>query len=268
MIIILIGAVTVLLLLLLLYKYYKIQNNFIENFYLTKQVTIDCVVARYNESIKWITMPEFSNVTRFIIYNKGKPLRSLPNNAIEIMLPNVGKCDHTFLHHIIFNYNKLADVTLFVSGRADDKRKGPKIINTMKYVNNTHDSVFIGYGCIIPDYEYYFTLQNYLSANPENQVRDGKITRVTPAKIRPFGNWFNFYWPNKNATIIAYQSIFAVHKRHIIQHSIDYYIRLYEEVNYDVNPEAGHFLERAWSMIFSPYPSQCNYYTNKFNGLI
>jgi len=251
----------IIVLTIILIRYNKIKESFLSDRILKELITIDCVVARYNESVKWIFMPEFSNVTRFIIYNKGNPLNiKLPSNAIEIPLENVGKCDHTFLHHIVYNYNFLADVTLFVSGRANDPRKGPKIIKTMKLVDKTHTSVFIGNRCKIPDDEYNFTLSNYLSSNLENQVGKGKIEQITPAKIRPFGDWFNFHWPDKKNNIIVYQSTFAVHRKHINQHPKGYYIKLYEELNYDINPEAGHFLERSWAMIFHPYPPSCKYF--------
>lgn len=251
---------TLLLLITFLLYHYKRNNE--ENFeYNDPNIIIDCVVARYNESVSWINMPEFINVTRFIIYNKGKPLKAkLPSNAIEIMIPNVGKCDHTYLYHIINNYHNLADVTLFVSGRADDERKGPKIKNTMKLVNKTHDTVFIGLNMKVPHDFYNFSLNSYLSANPENQINEGKITKIAPARIRPYGKWFQYYWGNQSITIFPFQSIFAIHKDHIIQHPISYYRVFYEELDYDVNPEAGHYMERSWGMVFSPFPKKCIYY--------
>lgn len=250
---ILIGLVVILIIFILFYK--KSYN------YFTSKINIDCVIARFNESVSWIKKSEFGNVSRFFIYNKGTPIKTpLPKNAIEIMVDNVGKCDHTYLHHIINNYDNLGDITLFVSGRADDSRKGPKILETMRLVNKTGNSVFIGFNMKIPDDQRNFTLSNWLSSNPENQIGEGTITRLVPAKIRPFGKWFNYYWPGKKINLFTFQSIFAVHRNHIIQHPIDYYKQFYEEVNYDVNPEAGHYIERAWGMIFSPFPKNCVYY--------
>lgn len=188
-----IGVILVLILLLLL-KPSSVEEGFSSN----NRMVIDCVVARFNESVTWISTPEFSNVTNFLIYNKGSPITTqLPQNAIEIMIPNIGKCDQTFLHHIIHNYNNLADITLFVSGRADDPRKGPKIKETMRLVNKTHDTIFTGFKWIIPDHEYNFMLSVYRSANPENHVGEGNIIEIKPAKVRPFGKWFEQFWPGK-----------------------------------------------------------------------
>lgn len=258
MIIWVIGMIIIITMIIMYLEYINYRS---EDFTSDLPITIDCVVARYNESVSWLHMKEFANVNRFIIYNKGKQItESMPDNVFEIMIPNVGKCDHTFLYHIIKNYDDLADVTLFVSGRADDPRKGPKILKTMDLINKTRDSVFIGFYCSIPYDFKTFIMNSYLSVNPENHIGEGNITYVAPAKIRPFENWFKSYWNTEKVNIFVYQSIFAVHKNHIIQHPKKYYTPFYEELNYDVNPEAGHYMERAWGMIFSPYPKRCKYY--------
>jgi hypothetical protein len=221
---------------------------------------IECVVARYNESVSWIYKPEYYGINKFLIYNKGTPLPPLSNNVKEIRLPNIGKCDQTFLYHIVTNYDNLADVTMFVSGRGDDPRKGPKILKTMKLVNKTKNSVFIGSHINIPKDIWNFSLDEWRSTNPENNINEGNITKLDYAKIRPFGPWFNSFWPNKKVNLVATLSIFAVHKDHILQNSIEYYKLLLEELNYSINPEAGHYMERSWVMVFNPIPKKCLYY--------
>ena len=47
-----------------------------------------------------------------------------------ISLKNLGKCDHTYFHHIVNNYNKLADVTIFLPGSIDTS--SIKYIKTLK----------------------------------------------------------------------------------------------------------------------------------------
>lgn len=250
----------ILILLIVYIWYYKYTHHKVEEFD-ESNISIDCVIARYNESISWINMPLFYNVNRFIVYNKGKPLPfQLPYYVIEKNIYNVGKCDHTFLYHIVTNYNNLADITLFVSGRADDPRKGPKICKTMNLVNKTHNTVIIGKYVKVPDSIYNFTLDNYLSSNKENQINEGSIEEMELANIRPFGAWFNHHWPNKTVDLVNYQSIFAIHKKHILQHSKSYYEELLEELSHDVNPEVGHYMERSWVMVFSPLPKNCLYY--------
>jgi hypothetical protein len=55
-------------------------------------------------------------------------------------LDNIGKEGHTYLHHIINNYNNLANVTIFIPGSIDMPHKKPiieKIINNVEKTNNT-----------------------------------------------------------------------------------------------------------------------------------
>ena len=54
------------------------------------------VVARCSENISWLR----SESNNCIIYNKGNQL----NLCNEIMLKNVGRESHTYLHYIISNY--------------------------------------------------------------------------------------------------------------------------------------------------------------------
>lgn len=68
------------------------------------------VVAHYNEDVSWIptTMPVY-------LYAKGDfPL--IKRNVILRALPNIGRESHTYLSHIIRNYDKLEDITIFSQG--------------------------------------------------------------------------------------------------------------------------------------------------------
>jgi hypothetical protein len=73
-------------------------------------MTTEIVIARYNENLDWIKL--LPNDIKITIYNKGK-------NDIEypfIPLKNIGRESHTYLYHIIMNYNNLADTTIFCQG--------------------------------------------------------------------------------------------------------------------------------------------------------
>jgi len=81
--------------------------------------TVDMVIARYKESIDWLQRYADYNFRDIIVYNKG------PNDGKcelkgkqckQITLKNEGRCDHTYLYHIIHNYDNLADVTIFTKG--------------------------------------------------------------------------------------------------------------------------------------------------------
>ena len=57
---------------------------------------ISLVIARYSEDISWINK---FNIKKFI-YNKGED--EIPDS---VKLPNIGLEPHTFIYHIINNYN-------------------------------------------------------------------------------------------------------------------------------------------------------------------
>ena len=71
-------------------------------------VDIKLVIARYNEKIDWIKSPNH------VIYNKGNQLNDPTKIVIE--MPNVGREGHTYLTHIVKNYNNLNDYTVFLQG--------------------------------------------------------------------------------------------------------------------------------------------------------
>jgi hypothetical protein len=74
---------------------------------------IQIVVSRYNEDLSWILEEPF-NKFQYIVYNKGTNENFEKKNVVKIVsLSNVGKNDHTYLHHIIENYSNLSDITIF-----------------------------------------------------------------------------------------------------------------------------------------------------------
>ncbi|KAI4132809.1 MAG: hypothetical protein LQ338_000513 [Usnochroma carphineum] len=77
----------------------------------------EIVVAHYYEDLSWLKQ----SGAECCVYSKGgnKNAPELPF-AFE-PLPNIGREGHTFLYHIVNNYDNLAEVTLFVQGRIDDR---------------------------------------------------------------------------------------------------------------------------------------------------
>lgn len=71
----------------------------------------ELVVARFKEGKEWLA--EVPSEWGVIVYNKGYPQDGKP-------LPNIGREPHTFLTHIVNNYNNLAELTAFVQGRPFD----------------------------------------------------------------------------------------------------------------------------------------------------
>jgi hypothetical protein len=72
----------------------------------------EIVIARYNENLDWLKKIKKSKDLKITVYNKGPDDIDVP----FIRLPNIGRESHTYLYHIINNYDNLANQTIFCQG--------------------------------------------------------------------------------------------------------------------------------------------------------
>jgi hypothetical protein len=173
-----------------------------------------------------------------------------------ICLPNVGRCDHTYLFYIVNEYDRLPDLTIFLPGSGMDEPKKERVRYTIKKALRTRDTVIPGPPASFNDFQHFF-LDEWKATNEKNRTSNPEIY-LLPAYPRPFGAWFQHYIglhrPIRN---ISFNGIFAVHKRHILQNPRSFYENILSTVDHHSNPEAGHYIERSWSAIFSPLPDSC-----------
>ena len=217
----------------------------------------EVVMARYNEDIDWIHDIVPSN-TPILVYNKGNDL-PLTNKYRVKKLPNVGRCDHTFLHHIVTNYNSLADVTIFLPASSMDDHKKEKTLRVVNKAFETSNTVIDGVRLDDVQKDYYgFTLSEWAATNPKNSALHPSA-KLLPCPIRPFGAWYEKHFPGVHTTIFVYYGILAVHKSHVHQHPVSNYEELLKYLDHHSNPEAGHYIERSWQAIFNPVPEECLY---------
>jgi hypothetical protein len=214
---------------------------------------IELVVARYNENLNWLNRDPFDKYPVYI-YNKGSNDNYTVNNKnVRIKkLNNVGKCDHTYLYHIIENYDNLADVTVFLPGSTSMKYKIGKAKKIMAELKKKIGSVFIGnFMTDVKQSLYKFSIDTHKTANKDNFTENPDIY-VEKSKIRPFGKWFENKFGDITITHLSYLGIMAISKEHILQHSKLYYQNLIKELENSSSPEVGHYLERAWEAVFYP----------------
>lgn len=214
--------------------------------------SVDIIISRFNEDLKWTTEGIFNDY-KYIVYNKGDNDDFEKTNIKNVInIPNVGRCDHTYLYHIVNNYNNLSDIVVFLPGSLDlgyKKNVAIAILNRIKCNNN---AVFIGeYSDNIKVKFDDFKLDNWSSTNIQNLEKNTESS-LQLSKIRPFGNWFKYYFGNKVIKTFCYWGVFSIDKRDIIQHKIARYIILLHQVNTSSNPEIGHYLERSWCAVFNP----------------
>ena len=81
------------------------------------------IISRFNEDLSWTTEFPFDQY-KYIVYNKGNNDNFEKKNVSEVInLLNVGRCDHTYLYHIVKNYDNLSSILIFLPGSLNMKKK-------------------------------------------------------------------------------------------------------------------------------------------------
>jgi hypothetical protein len=248
--------IIIILIILIFYiinKYLYFKYSYInENFIAEETNNIDIVIARYNEDLKW-TLERPFNQYKYIVYNKGDNEDFEKQNIKKIInLPNVGKCDHTYLNHIITNYNNLSEIIVFLPGSVDMKYKRKIAVKLLMEIEERQKPVFISLNQNnIKNIHYNFKLNNYKTKNQSNRSKNPEII-LKKSNIRPFGLWFDNIFGNIEINCIIYYGIFSIHRDDIIQHPVSRYETLIKDLSDHSNPEVGHYIERSWCAIFYP----------------
>jgi hypothetical protein len=151
--------------------------------------SIEIVVARYNEPLDWISHSPF-NKYNIIVYNKSNndDFAKPPNVTRIVKLDNVGRESHSYLYHIVSNYDNLSDITIFFPGSGDMIHKQQKINKIMELVESKRTAVFLSEsnGEHIKTQFNDFQINEYQSSNHSNKSKNGE-TQLEPASIKPFG---------------------------------------------------------------------------------
>lgn len=245
-----------------------------------KPTYYDFVVALYDANLSYL-VKHFAGASavnskfppRLFIYNKGpykrsdiaKQLNGFP--FIYTRLENVGRNDHSYLYHIIKNYDDLSEVTVFFtdsSNQIEIKRQAfERLMSELNYMNiNKNNSFVCPHARLTNPYFYmdkykrrsYPQLCNELVNDPPSYYSCiSSINRLKgdsefiKADIRPLKKWKTRYLPEKplKDTFCAL-GIFAAHKSAIRSNPITIYQRLIKQLEVGDNVETGHYMERLW----------------------
>jgi hypothetical protein len=177
-----------------------------------------------------------------IVYNKGDPI-SLPDISV-INVRNVGRESHTYLTHIVDNYDYLANTIIFVQANPFEHVHRPPIANLEEWLGSWSNVE------ISTNYEpigdpYTFRVSEY----------HGNEQAPAPTCL---GKWFETYinrkYPEPSTMRWYFGACFSVSRERVHLRSKVYYQRLLDQVSLHKSPEVGHYLERSWYYIFSCRP--------------
>ena len=200
--------------------------------------SVEIVVAAYKEDLSWLDQVRHP----IIIYNKNdvEPQR----NEKIINLHNIGRESHTYLHHIIHNYDCLSDITIFSQGWPFDHYKhfleiansnSISMMNTRcaQYedrVSRSKEYCGIGYEfkTEVPDDWNFKWIMPYAAIALE-EVHPGRM-------------------PPRNYQMVC-GALFAVSKESIRKLSTSKYKYLYDQ-HYKMS-HYGHVMEHIWYHLFN-----------------
>jgi hypothetical protein len=215
---------------------------------------VEIIISRFNEDLNWTLESPF-NLFQYIVYNKGNNDNFNKTNVKKIInIENVGRESHTYLYHIIKNYENLASITVFFPGslNLDYKKTKARLVLNNIIKNNYFAAFFVGeYNNDLKEQFNNFTLDNWVTTDKNNFELNNE-SPLQQSVIRPYQNWYTHFFGNTTANWSTWWGIFSIDKRDIIQHPIERYQGLLQTVNTHSNPEAGHYIERSWGVIFYP----------------
>lgn len=212
----------------------------------------EIVVARYSENLDW-TKSYSDFVT---IYNKGS------DTEYEFApLPNIGREAHTYLHHIVNNYNNLAEYTCFLQGDPFNPHS-PSLYQYLDHIIHSNevlpDFFWISERIVESDFEY--------KREPYHKI----FPNIKYAYEKVFGEP-----PKIDKFTFGAGAQFCVSKNRIHKRPLEFYQNIFDIFTHDpgeeldeltlkllgnsginekfipVNPEMGLHMERFWGLIFS-----------------
>ena len=224
----------------------------------TPPLTPDCspsdfeiVVAHFNEDLEWLS--EYSG--HCTIYSKGTPPPPSIASSFHraFVLPNIARESHTYLTHIVNNYDDLPPVTLLLQGNIHEINHGTpahtdltisEIIGQASEFTNGR-TMPIGRVHSFADWQGI----QYLPGWIERRGKTLKQTKLTPAEF-----WeLIFNEPHPESVRFVQGALFGVTRGGIRRRPKAFYeniLSYFEELD-EINPEEGHFMERFWYGILS-----------------
>jgi hypothetical protein len=217
---------------------------------LTARSNILGVVARYNESLDWMLESPF-NQLKYVVYNKGPNESFCKTNVVKVVtLPNVGRCDHTYLFHLVHNYHKMEQVVCFLPGSIDIDFKKDKAARIVKHaIQHVRPAFVVNERADIRSKFADFFLDEWQCIHKDNAASNSE-RKLTPCALRPFGKWYDIHFGNTKTNFYGLHGIFSVSPSMVQRRKLYEYMSLLNEVSVSSNPEVGHYLERAWAAIF------------------
>ena len=189
---------------------------------------MDLIIARYKENINWLDkIKENANIDNIYLYNK------FFDDDGAISLPNVGREAHTYLYHIVNNYDKLNEFNIFLQG--DPFPHSPNLSHLINNIDNNKDIQPLN----------HITIENESHYNRKHE-------------LHPHGLFLAYFMDllfdlklDINQTVaVSYGAQFICSKKAIQNRPIEFYEFLLKFVSYQNTSIECYIFERLWLYIF------------------
>lgn len=221
------------------------------------------VISAYKEDLTWVKryLPYTGHV---YLYCKDKAycakglkdsIAAQPGRFTVQVLPNIGRESHTYLTHILANYDRLPARTVFTLGSLN--------ISWLRELSLRYALADVGKmrSCYKFDKGPLQDLYNYEVTVDKPPVSLGEgydvfaARHIQPAQVRPLGKWLEYFlqvdlreqryrcgWGKHGA-------IFSADKAMLLKYKKSQYAKLLAENSVGDSLEAGYYLEVSWRFL-------------------
>lgn len=207
------------------------------------------VISRYNENIDWIKDIN-KELFDIFIYNKGDKINNIFNCNV-INLKNTGRESHTYLYHIITNYENLPEKIIFTQAHPFDHTRDC-FIDEINNFKNTQSNFFY-FSKNILKIEYDENKDKFLEYGLLNNNLWSNYHDINSPTFIVIEKLFGGFISNELKIIFGTGAIFGINKKLIIKRNIEFYTQCIDILNNSrnlINPDEGHSFERLWHYIF------------------
>jgi hypothetical protein len=220
------------------------------------------VVAKYNEDISWINTANNLNID-FIIYDKSDASVKnfddkivVNNNLIKLM--NIGRESHTYLRHIVDNYENLYDYEIFLQGRIHDHISE----DIWQQISRIDNSDFTGFSYLTKYQCFSDEAKRELETKYPNNMHINLVEDASFNNYRVLGDRDFFeiaFGKNYDKDLyfeIKAHALFAVSKHSILRHPKELYQKYLDLhnpslVSMDQVSSSPYKMEHFWKILFT-----------------
>ena len=241
------------------------------------QKKIHLVVSHCKKSLSWMQdyIEGFANIASIHVISKcGHKVEGAPMGAVIQMLPNVGRCDHSYAYFITTILPKLTtskddknSIVVFLKDTSQEEAEEWKqsLVPLKSLVRIALSSngfacglielkgkgmIHVPEGQLLSPYHdratlFEFTMKSY------GAVVDGKPFHVGDRTLGDFYNSLNARPSSPDLVQVCYGGIFAASTENIFKQNLRVWTTLEKALERGDNIQEGHFAERIWGSLLA-----------------